>query len=1445
MRRLLFVTFILAIILALPNLSSAACTETWTGAAGDGLWQTAGNWSPAGVPGPTDDACIGVAFSVTLSAGAQSINSLTSDGTLTISGGSLDIATASTANTLNLSSTISGAGALIVSGVFNWTAGTMSGTGTTTIPATTTLNISGFGHNLTGRTLNIAGTATQSGVNSQVFLVSGATVNIQVGGVYDLQNDQGIFFGGGTASTVNNAGTFQKSAGTGTGNITHLGMLNNTGAIAALTGTLSLASGGTNSGSFTAATGATISFASNTFTLNAGTSFSGAGTVAIPSATLTLAVDITVNTANFTLSGGTINGSGNLTVATVMNWTAGTMSGTGTTTIPSGTSLNVSGFAHNLIGRTLNIAGTATQSGVNSQVFLISGATVNIHVGGMYDLQNDQGIFFGGGTASTVNNAGTFQKSAGTGTGNIAHVGPFTTSGTVLVLSGTLSFTNSGGYTQTAGATIVNGGILSANSTLNIQGGTIGGAGTVSANVNDSGGTVTPGVGAATGIFGITGTDSQGATSGVNIRIGGLTAGTQFDQFNTSGAITLNGALNLSAVGGFRPATGGSFTILNFASHAGTFAAINGTDLGSGCSFQTTVNATNVMLQAVSTGPVVVTINPTSANVSPGATQQFTSTVTGDCNLANTWSVEEGASGGSITSTGLYTAPALGGTFHVRSTSVADPTMFARATVTVLTPPTDVVIAPARATLPLSGIQKFRANTPVNWTVTEGPSGGTIDAQGNYTAPATAGVFHVKATSQSDVTRTATALATVSAVVPRFAYVANFEDGTVSTYWEVASTGQLRHLAYLSTGGINPVAQALTTTAPGGPFLYVVEQGSNNLSAFAITAANGTLTAVAGSPFATGTQPQSVAVTPPTAPGVFVLVANAGTSNSVSVFSIDATGAPTEVVGSPFAAGNNPQSIVVTPSGQFVLVANAADNTVSVFSIDATGTLTPVGLPVATGTQPQAIAFSPNGQVVFVANQGSNNVSVFTIDGTGTLTQVTGSPFAAGTSPLALGTDQTGKYLYVVNRGSNNVSAFNINAGTGALTAISGSPFAVGTQPRSLAVDAANVYLCVGSEGSRDVTALLIDPATGALSAASSTRAHGQAFSVALLGGSALANAAPKLAYAANSASNDVSAYTIATATGALTPVTGSPFATGATGPQAVTIDSLGRFVFTADNGSNDVAAFTVDPAGVLTAVAGSPFGAGMAPRALTAEISGRFLYVVNATSGDVYAFSVDPIAGALTAIGSPVTAGTSPSGVAADPSGRFLYVTSRGSNNVSAFTINSITGALTAVTGSPFGAGTAPVSVAADSSGRLLFVANHDSNSISVYTIDSTSGALAQVAGSPFASGTNPTAVAVTPSTQFVYVTNEAGNNVTAYTINASTFALTELSGSPFVTGTSPQSVAVDVSSQYLFVVNQVSNDVWVYAIDPTTGAITSAAGSPFPAGTNPFGIATTGTIQ
>ena len=81
-------------------------------------------------------------------------------------------------------------------------------------------------------------------------------------------------------------------------------------------------------------------------------------------------------------------------------------------------------------------------------------------------------------------------------------------------------------------------------------------------------------------------------------------------------------------------------------------------------------------------GVITISISPTSFIMSTNSNKTFTATVTGTSNLGVTWSVQE-ASGGTVSSSGVYSSPSIAGTFHVIATSQADSSKYAKATVTV------------------------------------------------------------------------------------------------------------------------------------------------------------------------------------------------------------------------------------------------------------------------------------------------------------------------------------------------------------------------------------------------------------------------------------------------------------------------------------------------------------------------------------------------------------------------------------------------------------------------------------------------------------------------------------------------------------------------------------------------------------------------------------------
>jgi len=70
-----------------------------------------------------------------------------------------------------------------------------------------------------------------------------------------------------------------------------------------------------------------------------------------------------------------------------------------------------------------------------------------------------------------------------------------------------------------------------------------------------------------------------------------------------------------------------------------------------------------------------------------------------------------------------------------------------------------------------------------------------------------------------------------------------------------------------------------------------------------------------------------------------------------------------------------------TTSVSSAYVANYGDNTISQYTIDAFGALTPIGT-IAAGANPTSVTVDPTGKFVYVANSGGYTISQYTI-GTG------------------------------------------------------------------------------------------------------------------------------------------------------------------------------------------------------------------------------------------------------------------------------------------------------------------------------------------------------------------------------------------------------------------------------------------------------------------------------
>ncbi len=399
------------------NFTIVHASSIWTNPAG-GFWDVASNWNTGVVPGVDDDVLIDVPGTptITIRSGSAEVKTLRSEEAIVVSGGTLSISSASTVSgdVLLSGGELSGAGDLTVTGVLSWTFGTMSGTGKTTISAGATLNMSAMrngGDKFLNRVLQNDGGATWTGGE---WRMNGGT--FQNNGSFTANSDFALLaWGDGGTNVFENAGTFVKQ-GTGTTqfrvNKTSVAF-NNSGTVDVQAGTLSLVSGGTHSGDFTAPTGATLEIGGNhTFAVGAdisgnGSFVSSSGTSSYPGS-LTTAGDLTVSggaltiagvlnagtalitggggltvtgdvivttldvsgtvvlnsmisATNGTFSGGTLSGTGDVTYSGTLDWTGGTMSGTGRTIIPAGATLNLTKTPR--LNRVLENNGTATWTG--------------------------------------------------------------------------------------------------------------------------------------------------------------------------------------------------------------------------------------------------------------------------------------------------------------------------------------------------------------------------------------------------------------------------------------------------------------------------------------------------------------------------------------------------------------------------------------------------------------------------------------------------------------------------------------------------------------------------------------------------------------------------------------------------------------------------------------------------------------------------------------------------------------------------------------------------------------------------------------------------------------------------------------------------------------------------------------------------------------------------
>src|SRR6056297_2689309 len=223
---------------------------------------------------------------------------------------------------------------------------------------------------------------------------------------------------------------------------------------------------------------------------------------------------------------------------------------------------------------------------------------------------------------------------------------------------------------------------------------------------------------------------------------------------------------------------------------------------------------------------------------------------------------------------------------------------------------------------------------------------------------------------------------------------------------------------------------------------------------------------------------------------VDLVTANNG-SNDVSVLLGDGLGGFAASTGSPLTVGDGPNAVAlgdVNDDGNADLVtANAGSNDISVLLGDGIGGFAPAaGSPFMAGDLPQSVTLgdvdADDNLDLITTNLVSNDVSVLLGDGTGQFNSAAGSPFTAGNGPHSIvlsDMDGDGNVDGVISNAVSNDIVLLLGDGNGGFAPAAASPFAVGGLPQEVTVEDFDVDgsldLVTANAGSNDVSVLLGD----------------------------------------------------------------------------------------------------------------------------------------------------------------------------------------------------------------------------------------------------------------------------------------------------------------------------------------------------------------------------------
>ncbi len=306
------------------------------------------------------------------------------------------------------------------------------------------------------------------------------------------------------------------------------------------------------------------------------------------------------------------------------------------------------------------------------------------------------------------------------------------------------------------------------------------------------------------------------------------------------------------------------------------------------------------------------------------------------------------------------------------------------------------------------------------------------------------------------------------------------------------------------------------------------------------------------------------------------------------------------------AKTTNPSFLAVTPSRKFLYAVNEVGQsngqktgTVSAFAIDPkAGTLSLLNTEPSGGADPCYVAVAPTGNIVLVANYTGGSISTLPFGSDGKLGDPTsiqhqGSGFdrSRQSSPHAHSIDLTpnGQYAVVADLGLDKLMVYHFDAAQGTLkpNIPPSERLGPGAGPRHLAFHPDGRHAYVINEMASTITLFDFDSSRGTFSALETVHTRPDPKKPNNATAEIVVHPSGQFVYGSNRGDNTIAIFSVAPASGRLTPVGYQP--TGGKTPRNFAIDPTGQFLLAGNQDSNTITIFRVDMQTGRLNVVGSP----------------------------------------------------------------------------------------------------------------------------------------------------------------------------------------------------------------------------------------------------------------